>query len=61
MRVSPKELSEFPCPFETDIDCDKNCDYSKKEVVKTKKQIGIRINKNKEGLVTKNRKQNKER
>ena len=29
LRVSPEELSEFPCPFHIETDCDSNYDSSK--------------------------------
>ena len=38
LRVSPEELSEFPCPFHIATDCDSNCDNpkSKKTLIESK-------------------------
>ena len=56
LRVSPKELSEFPCPLEGERNCDNNCDNSKKVTKNNQKgitKVGININKGKDQLTSK--------
>ena len=56
LRVSPKELSEFPCPFEGERNCDNNCDNPKKVTKNNQKKVtkvGININKGKDQLTSK--------
>ena len=56
LRVSPKELSEFPCPFEGERNCDNNCDNSRKVTKNNQKKVtkvGININKGKDQLTSK--------
>ena len=50
LRVSPEELSEFPCPFHIETDCDSNCDSSKgpKTLIESKLKEVSKV-----GLVTK--------
>ena len=50
MKVSLEELSEFPCPFCIETDCDSNCDNS--ENIKTIKEGKVE-EVSKVGLVTK--------
>ena len=63
MKLFPEELSEFPCPFSIETDCDNNCDNSEN----TKNIEEGKINKDKigriakEGLITKVRKPETER
>ena len=50
LKVSPEELSEFPCSFSTETDCDSNCDNS--ENIKTIKEDKVE-EVSKVGLATK--------
>ena len=53
LRVSSKELSEFPCPFEGERSCDDNCDNSRKVTKNNQKKVtkvGISISNDKYGF-----------
>ena len=50
LKVSPEELSEFPCPFYIETDCDSNCDSSENTKTITEGKIE---EESKVGLATK--------
>ena len=58
LKVSPEELSEFPCPFSIETDCDSNCDNS--ENIKTIKEGKVE-EVSKVGLATKVKKPKRRR
>ena len=64
LRVSPKEMPEFPCPLEGERNCDNNCDNSKKVTKNNQKKVtkvGININKGKDQLTSKVKKVRRKR